>query len=68
MKKYQKITIKVSSQTAFHLDQMSRTGQCSIGRVVDKLVRDRMLDVRGTVSNRAYPRPHCREEARCEED
>lgn len=68
MKKYQKITIKVSSQTAFHLDQMSRSGQCSIGRVVDKLVRDCMLDMRSAASDRAYPRPHCREEARCEEN
>lgn len=58
--KYVKLAAKVSAQTAYHLDQMSRAGQCSIGRVVDKLVRDRMLDVR------TYPRPHCREEARRE--
>lgn len=68
MKKYQKITIKVSSQTAFHLDQMSRCGQCSIGRVVDKLVRDRILDAQGTASDRTYSRPQRREEARCEKD
>lgn len=42
-KKYEKLTIKVSSQTAYHLDQISRAEQCSIGRVVDKLVRDRLL-------------------------
>lgn len=45
-KKYEKLTIKVSSQTAYHLDQISRAEQCSIGRVVDKLVRDRMLAAR----------------------
>lgn len=42
-KKYEKLTIKVSAQTAYHLDQISRAEQCSIGRVVDKLVRDRLL-------------------------
>lgn len=42
-KKYEKLTIKVSPQTAYHLDQISRAEQCSIGRVIDKLVRDRML-------------------------
>lgn len=62
MRKYCKITIKVASQTAYHLDEMSRAGQCSIGRVVDKLVRDRMLDVR------TYPRPQRREEAHFEKD
>lgn len=55
-KKYEKITIKVSSQTAYHLDQISRAGQCSIGRVVDKLVRDRMLDARGATVSRASSR------------
>lgn len=45
-KKYEKLTIKVSAQTAYHLDQISRAEQCSIGRVVDKLVRDRMLSAR----------------------
>lgn len=45
-KKYEKLTIKVSPQTASHLDQMSRAEQCSIGRVIDKLVRDRMLAAR----------------------
>lgn len=45
-KKYEKITIKVSAQTAYHLDRLSRCGQCSIGRVVDKLVRERMVSER----------------------
>lgn len=45
-KKYEKLTIKVSPQTAYHLDQISRAEQCSIGRVIDKLIRDRMRAAR----------------------
>lgn len=50
--KYVKLAAKVSAQTACHLDQMSRAGQCSIGRVIDRLVRDRMIAQRDPVHGR----------------
>lgn len=42
-----KITILVRPATAFHLKQMAKEGvKGDIGRVVDKLVRDRMVLLR----------------------
>lgn len=39
-----KITLRVSPQTAYNLELlMAMSGVKSVGRVVDKLVRDRML-------------------------
>ena len=42
-----KITLRVSPQTAYNLELlMAMSGSISVGRVVDKLVRDRMLALR----------------------
>lgn len=42
-----KITLRVSPQTAYNLELlMAMSGLKSMGRVVDKLVRDRMLALR----------------------
>ena len=42
-----KITLRVSPQTAYNLELlMAMSGVKSVGRVVDKLVRDRMLALR----------------------
>lgn len=42
-----KITLRVSPQTAYNLELlMAMSGSKSVGRVVDKLVRDRMLALR----------------------
>ena len=39
-----KITVRVSPQTAYNLELlMAMSGSKSVGRVIDKLVRDRML-------------------------
>ena len=39
-----KITLRVSPQTAYNLELLTAmSGVKSVGRVVDKLVRDRML-------------------------
>ena len=39
-----KITLRVSPQTAYNLELlMAMSGVMSVGRVVDNLVRDRML-------------------------
>ncbi len=43
-----KITMRVTSRTAYNLEQLTAiSGAKSVGRVVDKLVRDRMLALRG---------------------
>ena len=44
MKKKKKLTIRVTPQTAYNLDRLAQLGgQKSPGRVVDKLVRDKMI-------------------------
>lgn len=46
--KTRKRTIRVTPQTAFHLERLMRiSGQKSPGRVVDKLVRERVLVLQG---------------------
>lgn len=43
-----KITVRVSPQTAYNLELlMAMSGVKSTGRVIDKLVRDRMVALRG---------------------
>lgn len=43
-----KITVRVSPQTAYNLELlMAMSGAKSAGRVIDKLVRDRMLALKG---------------------
>lgn len=46
-KPYVKISIRVSPQTAFHLKNLASMDKCSEGRVIDKLVRDRVMSMRG---------------------
>ena len=42
------ITVRVSPQTAYNLELlMAMSGSKSVGRVIDKLVRDRMLALKG---------------------
>lgn len=46
-KRTQKLTVRVTPQTAYNLDRLAQLGgQKSPGRVVDKLVRDKMLSLR----------------------
>ncbi len=43
-----KITLRVTPQTAYNLELLTAmSGAKSVGRVVDKLVRDRMLALKG---------------------
>ena len=43
-----KITVRVSPQTAYNLELlMAMSGSKAVGRVIDKLVRDRMLAPNG---------------------
>ena len=44
----QKLTVRVTPQTAYNLERlMTMSGQKTPGRVVDKLVRVKMLALRG---------------------
>lgn len=44
----QKLTVRVTPQTAYNLERlMTMSGQKTQGRVVDKLVREKMLALRG---------------------
>ena len=45
-KSVRKITIRVTSQTAYNLQRLADMGKTTTGRVVDKLVRDRMIVLR----------------------
>lgn len=43
-----KITVRVTPQTAYNLELlMAMSGVKSVGRVIDKLVRDRMVALKG---------------------
>lgn len=44
--RFRKITIKVTPQTAYNLEKLAKMERTYPGRVVDKLVRDRMLSFR----------------------
>lgn len=44
----QKVTVRVTPQTAYNLDRLvTMSGLKTPGRVVDKLVREKMLALRG---------------------
>lgn len=49
-KNLRKISILVSSQTAYNLEKLARMDNSSMGRVVDKLTRDRMVYLKKPVS------------------
>lgn len=42
-----RLTIRVTSQTAYHLDRLAKMSGLSVGQVVDKLTRDRMISLGG---------------------
>lgn len=44
-----KLTIKVTPQTAYNLHRLADMGNIPVGRVVDKLVRDRMVAMKEAV-------------------
>ena len=46
-KNLRRVSLLVTAQTAKNLERLARMGQCAPGRVVDKLVRDRMVALRG---------------------
>ncbi len=49
----QKMTVRVTAQTAYNLERlMLMSGQKTPGRVVDKLVREKMLALRAETSKR----------------
>ena len=44
-----KLTIKVTPQTSYNLHRLADIGNIPVGRVVDKLVRDRMVELKEAV-------------------
>ena len=50
-KNLRKLTIKVTPQTAYNLHRLADMGNIPVGRVVDKLVRDRMVTMKEAVRN-----------------
>lgn len=44
--RFRRITIKVTPQTAYNLEKLAKMENTYPGRVVDKLVRDRMVSFR----------------------
>ena len=42
-KNLRRLSILVTSQTAYNLERLARMENTSLGRVVDKLTRDRMM-------------------------
>lgn len=50
-KNYVVLKIKVSPQTAYHLDRMAAMSRCSPCRAVDKLVRGWALSMRGALNH-----------------
>ena len=47
-KNMRRVTYVVSAQTAWNLQHLADMGKTDTGRVVDKLVRDRMVALRET--------------------
>lgn len=46
-KNLRRVTMVVTAQTAYNLDKLVKLSGCGyVGRVVDKLVRDRMIGLR----------------------
>lgn len=45
-KRTRKITVTVTPMTAYHLEQIAAAERINPGKVIDKLVRDRMLLIR----------------------
>lgn len=45
-KNLRRLSILVTSQTAYNLERLARMENTSLGRVVDKLTRDRMVYLR----------------------
>lgn len=46
-----RVTLLVTPQTAYNLQHLADMDKTSPGRVVDKLVRDRMIDLREAVKH-----------------
>ena len=47
-----KLTVRVTPQTAYNLERLAAMGNInSPGRVVDKLVRDKMLSLNGRIES-----------------
>lgn len=42
-----RLTLRVTSQTAYNLDRLAKMSGLSVGQVVDKLTRDRMIALGG---------------------
>lgn len=43
-----RLTVRVTSQTAYNLEKLARMSGLSIGQVIDKLTRDRMVSLKGS--------------------
>lgn len=53
-KNQRRISVTVSSQTLYHLENMRQfCGYKDIGRVIDKLVRDKQISLNGGMFNNA---------------
>jgi hypothetical protein len=51
-KNHRRISVLVSSQTLYHLEQMAQFCECKdLGRVIDKLVREKQVSLREGVRN-----------------
>lgn len=54
-----RISVLLNTQTIFHLERMAAaTGHKNIGRVVDKLVREKMISLRTPTSDPSKSRTH----------
>jgi len=43
-----RLTVRVTSQTAYNLEKLARMSGLSVGQVIDKLTRDRMVSLKGS--------------------
>lgn len=49
-KNMRRISLLVTAQTAWNLQHLADMGRTDPGRVVDKLVRDRMVELHGNIT------------------
>lgn len=44
-KNLRRINVVVTAQTAYNLDKLAKISGCYVGRIVDKLVREKMIEL-----------------------
>lgn len=53
-KNSRRVSVVISAQTLYHLETMAQYSKCDIGRVIDKLVREKQISLSDSVRRDKY--------------